>query len=579
MAYLYLKSEFPSQLQGRNIRFTVLNANYIQSQGGIVTTQTNASGVHGIRLYWDNKPNLKKEITEQMIDNLWMARTTYESQGRAIYSFPIGENLRFIFTILTVSATTTPPTQKVITGATNLMDDIIFSQSNQFVANSMSSDNFGANNITQAATPIVVIYNEELYIGVPPVWVTWKDTEKTIVDGIGAMSTVYWCWKCSDLGLFDFHDEPEPTFPDPVPPTGGGGYHPIPNPESDLIPVPPIPQVSISNLGFLNVYKMTHTGLENFVNEVFPQITPPIVPENPSIQDTITVLGKAVIDFSTNYANKNLLDYVVDLHLIPVSPVSSQDFGIKVGYKQLDTTGPRVFGDYVDFDCGSIEIPENYGSYLDYTGTKADLYLPFIGNVPIKPEYWQDGKLQVVYRFNIIDGSCVAFVLSTSSKSALSNSVIGTYSGNCIVHLPIYGRDFATICASLGATGANLLAQPSSIGSMFGGETVGELGVAVASKIPVIGKGLQPDTPVASSYNASSGILGIRYPYLVISRMKPSWAENYRHEKGLPFNATRRLGDLHGFVMTDNSVHLDGINCTDEERKLIHDLLISGIIL
>lgn len=68
--------------------------------------------------------------------------------------------------------------------------------------------------------------------------------------------------------------------------------------------------------------------------------------------------------------------------------------------------------------------------------------------------------------FNIIDGSCIAFVIATSSKSKLADTVVATFGGNCCVHMPITGVNYSSMIsgvvggiAGVASSGQKLLVQ------------------------------------------------------------------------------------------------------------------------
>ena len=55
-------------------------------------------------------------------------------------------------------------------------------------------------------------------------------------------------------------------------------------------------------------------------------------------------------------------------------------------------------------------------------------------------------------------------------------------------------------------------------------------------------------------------------------------AENQPHYKGYPVNGTFDIGDFDGFVQIE-SIHLDGLSCTENERESISSYLQNGVIV
>lgn len=363
--------------------------------------------------------------------------------------------------------------------------------------------------------------------------------------------------------------EKDPELGDPSEPDG---YEPDPDPTSDEIPIPDPPQIGVSNVGFVNVYKTDKNNLLSLGSMLFPDFTPPPPIE---IDDSIPeMIGKGFETLTSNisnllnsYINSNLINYIIDCHCVPVNPPTSGTEPLKIGFKEFPITAHKVSSDYVDFDCGTLSIKEYYGNFIDYVGTRAQLYLPFIGFVPIKNEFFQNGLLQVTYRFNIVDGSFMCYVLSSSSKSDLSNSVVATYSGNACIHLPITGVNYSNIVSGV-ISGVSSIPHKESGGVNVGG--------AVSTAVNSIA--LKPEMQQSNSYNATSAYLGIRYPYLMIEREVSNFSKQYHVENGLPLNVTKRLGDMTGYVQMDN-IHMNGITCTEEEKNMILEMLTSGVIV
>lgn len=361
---------------------------------------------------------------------------------------------------------------------------------------------------------------------------------------------------------------------------GGGSF----DDSSDAFGLPSLPSLGVSEVGFINVYNPTKGQLQGFADELFPNFEMPApstkegleaISEN--IANTFTVLG----DFAESYVNAGLVNYVIDCHIVPVAPVTNGTSSIKVGFKTFNYSPAKVTSDYVSFDCGTLEIAEYYQNFLDYEGTKAKLYLPFIGFVDIKPEWFQSGRLGVTYHFNIIDGSCIAFVIATSSKSKLKNTVVATFGGNCCVHMPITGVNYSSMISGIvgGAVGiasnaSNMIktnrADKGSVMSNIEGAT------GIASNL-ADAVGAKPSIEQSNGYNAGMSFMCYRRPYLLIERPVASFSKDYPREQGLPLNVTKRLGSMKGFTTCTAPV-VDNFNCLEEEKEMIKQALIEGTI-
>lgn len=361
---------------------------------------------------------------------------------------------------------------------------------------------------------------------------------------------------------------------------GGGSF----DDSSDAFGLPSLPSLGVSEVGFINVYNPTKGQLQGFADELFPNFEMPApstkegleaISEN--IANTFTVLG----DFAESYVNAGLVNYVIDCHIVPVAPVTNGTSSIKVGFKTFNYSPAKVTSDYVAFDCGTLEIAEYYQNFLDYEGTKAKLYLPFIGFVDIKPEWFQSGKLGVKYHFNIIDGSCIAFVIATSSKSKLTNTVVATFGGNCCVHMPITGVNYSSMISGVvgGAVGiasnaSNMIKTNRADKGTVMSNIEGTTGIASNLADAV---GAKPSIEQSNGYNAGMSFMCYRRPYLLIERPVASFSKDYPKEQGLPLNVTKKLGTMKGFTTCTAPV-VDNFHCLEEEKEMIKQALIEGTI-
>lgn len=388
-------------------------------------------------------------------------------------------------------------------------------------------------------------------------------------------------YNISEIGDFTIYEKSEEygNYSD-IGGYGGGSF----DDSSDAFGLPSLPSLGVSEVGFINVYNPSKGQLQGFADELFPNFEMPTpstatgieaVAEN--LANTFEVLG----DFAESYVNAGLINYVIDCHIVPVAPVTSGTSNIKVGFKTFNYTPAKVTSDYVQFDCGSLEIAEYYQNFLDYEGTKAKLYLPFIGFVDIKPEWFQSGKLGVTYHFNIIDGSCIAFVIATSSKSNLKETVVATFGGNCCVHMPITGVNYSSMISGVvgGAVGvasnaSNMIKTNRADKGTVMSNIEGATGIASNLADAV---GAKPSIEQSNVYNAGMSFMCYRRPYLLIERPVASFSKDYPKEQGLPLNVTKKLGSMKGFTTCTAPV-VDNFHCLEEEKEMIKQALIEGTI-
>ena len=202
------------------------------------------------------------------------------------------------------------------------------------------------------------------------------------------------------------------------------------------------------------------------------------------------------------------------------------------GYKQLKG-GRYDFGEQAPYvkehtiviDCGSVEIPEQNQSLLDYSPfSRLTIYLPFIGFQELDDKVVVGHTLKVQYVVDVLSGRCLAqlFVDRTDLQSCFAEY------GGTIAADEIFGTD----------NGYNYYGAYELMTTM----QLGELScyVLIHTKIPLEGD-----------------------------------IVNY---KGLPTNEVVKVGDVSGLVKY-SSIHVDGMTATDAEKSEIESLLLSGIFV
>lgn len=352
---------------------------------------------------------------------------------------------------------------------------------------------------------------------------------------------------------------------------GGGPVIKVPTFDntSDKVEISTKPTLSAIASKFLHAYVVTEQSLEYIGDALFPQ---PVF-QQPDLITAMGELGQII------FFNKQV-DYMLDLLILPIDVPHGDWEPLNVGGRQLSTViggttyfinGQPADDCYIDVTCGSISVDEYWVNFLDFAGTKVKLFLPYVGYVDIQPEYVIGGTLYVDYRFNILDGSFMAYVRSDSGYSQLEESLICQYAGVAAVHIPLQSKDYS----------AKISGLISAIGTVGAGAVSGGIGAAAAAGASANAANTivqKPGTSHANGYNASSSFLSHRKPYLIIERQWSQFSQKYPEEVGIPSNVMCRLGDLYGLVKSANA-HLDVIPCSVEGKEKIGQLLADGIIL
>lgn len=273
--------------------------------------------------------------------------------------------------------------------------------------------------------------------------------------------------------------------------------------------------------------------------------------------------SSSIVDILAKFI-QNPMDAIISLHSIYCTPSQGTRQNIYLGYLDSGVTAITVPDQFTDIDCGSVTVEEFFGDARDYTSpyTTVEAYLPFVGIVHLKTEDIIGGKVNIIYTIDVYTGACLCkiFVTKLGAKQLLY-----TYSGNCSVQIPLTGAD-RTRMLSGALTGA--------ISGAFLGAEVG----AVAGAVMGAWAG-GSSVERSSSFTANAGCLGVKKPYLIITRKYAYDAGYYQEFYGYPSNNTVTLSSCRGFTRV-KSVHIDSIaNATNNEKTEIEALLKEGVII
>ena len=287
---------------------------------------------------------------------------------------------------------------------------------------------------------------------------------------------------------------------------------------------------------------------------------------NPTINELKSLGGylwsSNIIEILQKFLN-NPMDCIISLHMIYATPSTNGKQNIILGYLDSGVNANVVSNQFINIDCGSVNTTEYFGDARDYISpyTNVECYLPFIGIVKLKTEDIIGSNINIIYTLDVLTGAilCKIFVTKNGAKQQLY-----TFNGNASVQIPLTGSD-RTRLLSGAITGA--------VAGITAGGLIGAVAGGVAG-------GLMGGTSIERSgnFSANSGALGIKKPYLIISRKTPYDADNYNDYYGYPSNKTVVLNNCKGFTRVKD-IYVDIPNATNEEKNEIETLLKTGIVI
>lgn len=364
-----------------------------------------------------------------------------------------------------------------------------------------------------------------------------------------------------------FHPTDDPTKND----WPGIGGRPSDDPQktdpdypSDSILQPGAPDESVASAagsGFIIAYKMDTANLRELGKCLFSQ-------------NLTDALLNVLI---------NPLDFIVSLNVFPCSPSVGAAVPLKLGRWECRSgslTGALGFNasgnplthqfSNPPLDFGTISIPENWGSFLDYTHTRIELYLPFIGTVDLDVSECMGGTVNVQYTIDYFTGMCVANVLCLRPITLASGKVIGnrpaqhSYQGNCAIQVPLSAESYGSMLGNIINSCTRLIGNPA---------------MAPVSIAEGMLNGLNPSVTTKGSIVANAGFCSVLKPYVRITRPVTAAPASYQQVVGYPSYINTSLSYCEGFCQCED-INLSGITgATESELEEIRSLCKDGIII
>lgn len=338
---------------------------------------------------------------------------------------------------------------------------------------------------------------------------------------------------------------PEPEETDPYAPGGssgtGGGTGNFDG-TGDDIAIPGLPTLSAVDTGFITLF-------------------------NPSISQLKSLSDYLWSGFDLNTFKKifaNPMDCILGLSIVPVSVPNGELKEVSVGNIPTGVSMTVAASQYVIVDCGTLNVNEFWGAYLDYDPyTKAEIYLPYIGTHPISVDDIMGKSVHVVYHVDILSGACTAFV-------KCGGSVMYEFIGQCSSSIPVTGNDWTNVINGV-------LSVSAAIGTMVatGGATAPMAASAIASTAV---NSMKSTVEKSGSMSGTGGMLAVQTPYLILTRPRQAKPARQNEFMGYPSFITSKLGSLSGYTVVEE-IHLENISGTEQELSEIENLLKTGVIL
>ena len=280
-----------------------------------------------------------------------------------------------------------------------------------------------------------------------------------------------------------------------------------------------------------------------------------------------------VMDYISKLFTSNPLDSIITFSMLPYTPQTSETpTNIVLGGKACtDVSDALIISEQFntfEFTYDGLTEPV-WGNALDFEkGVKIELFVPFVGIVPLDVNSVIYTKLKLKYIIDCFSGQGIVYLVSQKSDSTWDGErkkcLLGQWTFNCKSTLPLTRNDISSIIS--GAIGGITSLATGNIGG-------------VASAVMSARPSVQRSGDVATS----TAYMGKRNPYIIYTMSKAVIPKGEYGKKGRPQYAVKKVGDCEGFIQCENPrLSFNGENGqfpTDEEIKEIYSLLKEGVVV
>lgn len=273
--------------------------------------------------------------------------------------------------------------------------------------------------------------------------------------------------------------------------------------------------------------------------------------------------------FYTNFGD--IAKCIVSVSQFPISTYSGAGTlgDITVGSKRISsaslTPQAQPLSRFATVDCGTVNLHLFWDSALDLNPyTKLSVYIPCVGMRPLDADVVMGHTLGLYYNVDFMTGNALAILtLDGDYYDQYSCTLATQYALNTEQWGPVYQGIMSTL--STAAIGVAV----SGSGGAMAGALAGAATQSVAQK-------LHHDK--AGTMGASMSLFSQMQPFVEILRPIQQLPRDYTKFNAYPSYMTSQLINLSGYVEVQD-IRLDDIDCTDDERTELMNMLQSGVIL
>ena len=214
----------------------------------------------------------------------------------------------------------------------------------------------------------------------------------------------------------------------------------------------------------------------------------------------------------------------------------------------------------ITINVGSITLPRKYNNFLDFEPyTKVQIYLPFYGCAMLDSSLVIGRTITIKYIIDVITATAKIKIIH-------DDKTLYEFKTTCGSDLPITSSNRASVEMGYLSSGVGMGVSIAS-GNVLGG---------LASALSMA----QSQYHSTTSGNVS-GVLNFhdsRMITVLVDRPVYTELRNFNKTHGRVCNLSKTLRDLSGFTKCAENVQIP-FNCLDEERNMIIEQLVNGVII
>ena len=278
----------------------------------------------------------------------------------------------------------------------------------------------------------------------------------------------------------------------------------------------------------------------------------------------------------------NPIDFMIDCYYVPFDISSFYDTintNLKFGTYQFPDTSYHAIvesnGDrIVLFDTTFEGI---YGDWRDYTQFSYDLFLPFIGFVPLDVQKYLNHKVRCEMMFDFTTHNIRYYLF-------VDGLITDRFDGSVGINIPLMASDVVNKAKhnrdlKFGIAGDIL----GAVGGLAGTGKEGDVDItsSVSSIIGAVKKvgdlKAKPSSKVEGAFSSSMNVYDVSYAYLRITEDQTIIPTAVNSIYGYPSYYMGTIGTLSGYCEIDD-IQLKS-NCSESEYNEIINLLKEGVVL